>query len=132
MFQDYHYILVVDDHAGVRRVMFEFLSNEGFEVETAANGIEAIQKATTRAPALILLDLRMPGISGLETMIRLQKILPNVPVVIVTAYSEQDVLKTAVEAGLVQYQLRKPFDLEELRSLINWIISERVALVNQQ
>lgn len=126
MYQDYSdYLLVVDDQAGIRQLLREVLSNEGYFVETVANGTEALRKVSTRKPSLILLDQRMPGISGLETLSELKKISQDVPVVMISACYELDTLTEAKKHGMVQHHFIKPFDLDEVRNVVSNILAER-------
>ncbi len=118
----YSYILVVDDQAGIRRLLFEALTDDGYNVEVAASGAEALLKVRVRTPSLILLDEKMPGMTGLEVLMEMRKFAPEVPVIIVTAYSELANLRAARESKLVQFLLIKPFDLEVVRKLIGTVL----------
>ncbi|OPY58176.1 MAG: Sporulation initiation phosphotransferase F [Pelotomaculum sp. PtaU1.Bin035] len=118
------YLLVVDDNAGVRCLLFEILSHEGYNVEMAANGLEALRKVSIRVPSLIILDAKMPGMSGLETLEELKKLAPNVPVIIITAYTELDAVIEAQKCGMVMYHLRKPFDIDDIRNLVRSIMAK--------
>jgi len=113
----------VDDQAGVRRLLFEAFTDEGYHVETASSGMEAIVKARDKFPLLVLLDIKMPGMSGLETLDELLKIIPQTPVVMMTAYGELDIVAEAKRRGVKHY-INKPFDLNEIRYLIKGLLSE--------
>jgi two-component system, chemotaxis family, chemotaxis protein CheY len=92
-------ILVVDDSEAVRDVIRTFLENTGFEVcGDAADGLEAIEKAKKLRPDLIVLDLSMPGMNGVEAAAALGQLMPEVPVVVLTMYG--DLLGEAMAAGL--------------------------------
>ena len=92
-------ILVVDDSEAVRDVIRTFLENTGFEVcGEAADGLEAIEQAKKLKPNLIVLDLSMPGMNGVEAAATLRKVMPEVPVVVLTMYG--DLLGEAMAAGL--------------------------------
>ncbi len=125
--KDEHYILVVDDNVSVRRLLFEIISDEGYKVETAGSGIETIQMVNSNIPSLILLDVKMPGMSGLETLEKLRVYAPGVPVIMMTAYSEMDACQEAKNRGLVREYLKKPFEIDELRFLIKNIMHEKIA-----
>ncbi|MDD4334387.1 MAG: response regulator [Desulfotomaculaceae bacterium] len=116
-------LLIVDDQDGVRKFLCEAFAEEGYNVETAASGAEAVRKAGIRPPSLILLDIKMPGMSGLETLEGLRQIVPDTPVVIMTAYSELDIIAEVEKRG-VKYYINKPFDLSELRYLIRGLLGE--------
>lgn len=92
-------ILVVDDSDPVRDVIRTFLENTGFQVcGDAADGAEAIAKAKELKPNLIVLDLSMPGMSGVETAAELGRLMPEVPIVVLTMYG--DVLGQSMAAGM--------------------------------
>lgn len=116
------YLLIVDDNAGVRHLLFELFSDEGYIVETAQSGAEALRKVCARTPSLIFLDVKMPGMSGLETLDKINEIVPDIPVVMMTAYTELDTIIAAKEKGLIQYYFGKPFDLDEIRRLVKEIL----------
>lgn len=120
--EDYN-LLIVDDQAGVRRLLFEAFSDEGYNVDMAANGSEAVQKVSANVPSLILLDIKMPGMNGLETLQELRKICPDVLVVMMTAYGELEVMAETKKLG-VQHYINKPFDLNEVRYLVKALLSE--------
>ncbi len=95
-------VLIVDDNALIRKALCEFFVREGdFEVcGDAENGKEAIEKAQLLHPDLIVTDLSMPGMNGLEETRVLKKLMPAVPVIIYTAHSDPVVEKEAVAAGV--------------------------------
>lgn len=116
-------LLIVDDQAGVRRFLSEAFTAEGYNVETASSGIEAIKKASAKLPSLILLDVKMPVMSGLETLEGLRQIDPDIPVVMMTAYGELDIIAEAKKRGVKCY-INKPFDLNEVRYLVRGLLAE--------
>lgn len=122
MSPEYQCLLIVDDQPGVRRLLFEMLGDEGYLVDMAGSGAEAIRKVFARIPVLVLLDVKMPGMSGIETLEEIKKIAPDVPVVMMTAYGELELLAETKEHGS-GYYIKKPFDLEEIRLLIKEILA---------
>lgn len=121
-------LLVVDDQAGLRRLIYEALIDEGYIIDQAANGLEALARLSKNKYRLILLDMKMPGISGLETFKEIRKLDSDVPVVMMTAYSELDMLPE-MGAGIKPIQhLSKPFDLDDLRSLVRDCLSTNYAI----
>lgn len=116
-------LLIVDDQAGVRRFLSEAFAEEGYHVETASSGAEAVKKAGARLPSLIMLDVKMPGMSGLETLEELRQIAPDVPVVMMTAYGELDIIAEAKKREVKCY-INKPFDLYEVRYLVRGLLAE--------
>lgn len=117
-------LLVVDDQAGVRRLLYETFLEDGYRVEQAAGGAEALQKAAACVPDLVLLDIKMPGMSGLEVLRELRKISPDLTVVMMTAYGELNIVNEAKSMGVVHY-IVKPFDLNEVRYLIKGLLKEQ-------
>ena len=95
-------VLIVDDNALIRQALCEFLVREGdFDVcGEAENGREAIEMAQLLHPDLIVTDLSMPGMNGLEETRVLKKLMPAVPVIIFTAHSEPEVEREAAAAGV--------------------------------
>ena len=110
-------MLVVDDEPDAVELLHEFLTGKGYEVITAANGKEALQKLKAERPHLILLDVRMPGMNGLEALRRIREIDREVGVIMVTAVNEEETGREALRLGAFDY-IVKPLDLAYLeRSL---------------
>ncbi len=110
-------ILVVDDEESHRIMLRAVLQDAGYDISEAADGWEAVRKVEQEAFDLILLDIRMRDLDGIEALGEIRKISPRVPVLIMTAYAS---VKTAVEAlksGAFDY-LTKPLDVDELKILI--------------
>jgi len=118
------YVLVVDDHEGIRRLLYVLLTGEGYVVKTASSGEEALRLAREDVPALVLLDVRMPGMGGFETLSNLLEIYPSIPVIMITAYTELHEVMEAQKAGHVKYFLKKPFDLNDVRNLVKKALME--------
>lgn len=118
------YILVVDDNAGIRNVLFTFFTQKGYKVEVASEGQEAIQKIDKNRPMLVLLDLKMPGMNGLEILNKLNSQYSNLPVIIISAFIELDILNQGIKQGLVKHYISKPFDLEKLLQLVENLIKK--------
>ncbi len=117
-------ILVVDDEAKMRRVLQMFFEEDGSAVDSAENGEEALEKINSSRPDLVICDMRMPKMNGLELLRNIKTASPELPVIIMTAYGE---VKTAVEAmklGAENY-VTKPLDMEELRILAVRAIEKR-------
>jgi len=111
-------VLIIDDQAGIRALFREVFGIFGCEVVEAVNGYEGVEAASECAPDIIFLDMKMPGLSGIETLriLRRDKEV-DVPVVLVTAYQEADMINEAERLG-VAARLVKPFDVEELCGLM--------------
>ncbi|PTM56787.1 two-component system response regulator (stage 0 sporulation protein F) [Desmospora activa DSM 45169] len=108
-------LLIVDDQYGIRVLLKEVFSREGLEVLQAANGKVALEIIQTEPPDLILLDMKMPGMDGLELLRHLKKEPLNIKVIMMTAYGELDMVEEATKLGALAH-FTKPFDIEELRS----------------
>ncbi|HBX23423.1 MAG TPA: response regulator [Desulfotomaculum sp.] len=120
-------LLIVDDQMGVRRLISEALLERGYVVDQASCGREALEMLKGKKYHLIILDVKMPGMSGIETLHEIRKINPGVSVVLMTAYEELDVVEEAGKLGVKHY-LCKPFDLNELRSLAQQLIPSSDAI----
>jgi len=118
-----HRLLVVDDQMGVRRLLFEAFKEEGYAIELAASGHEAVEKVKFGIPDIILMDMKMPGMNGLETLQEIKKIHDDILVIIMTAYGELEVVSEAKKLGIKEY-ITKPFDINELRRLVKEVIKE--------
>jgi len=110
-------ILIVDDDAQLRHSFNRLLSEEGHEVVTASSGETAITSVEGDIPDLVILDIRLPGMTGLETLERLRKLESRLPVIIMTAYGTTDTAITATRMGAFDYVL-KPFKVPGMLKLI--------------
>ena len=106
-------ILVVDDDAGLRRTASLILENEGYDVATASDGEEALARAAEWLPDLILTDVRMPGVDGLEFLERHREAGGAARTIVMTAYGSQDLAVEAIRKGAYDY-IDKPFSPEAL------------------
>lgn len=116
-------LLIVDDQAGVRRLLYEVFLAEGYRVDVASSGAEAVQKVCEKKPQVVLLDNRMPVMSGLETARKIREVNEEVPIIMMTAYNETGVFTEAKKVG-VNYYLNKPFDVAEVRYLVKALVEE--------
>jgi len=108
-------ILVVDDDRFVRLGLKELLTERGYNVETAEDGFEAIEKIKIHDYDLILMDLILPGISGVDTMSRIMARKPKSKIIAMTAYSEEKSVGRAMAEGAKRCFL-KPMDIETLET----------------
>jgi len=110
-------VLVVDDEPEAVELLVEFLASKGYEVLTASSGEEALRRVKEDRPHLVLLDVRMPKMNGIEVLRRIREIDAETGVIMVTAVNEEDVGRKALELGAFDY-IVKPLDLKYLeRSL---------------
>ena len=121
-------LLVIDDEDGIRDAFKLALDKEDIEVITAATGLEGIDKAKASPPDLAILDIRMPGINGIETMCRLRELFPKLRIDILTAFHEEFMtdLKAAAEQGCKFEVIRKPLDLAEIRTVVHSLLSREI------
>jgi two-component system response regulator (stage 0 sporulation protein F) len=111
-------ILVIDDQPGIRRLLMEVLTEEGYTVYAAANGYEGIQKVKELTPDIILMDMKMPGMDGIETLRELKQINQAEKVIMMTAYGELELVNQAKGLGAFAY-ITKPFDIISLCTMIS-------------
>ncbi|AVX29932.1 two-component system, response regulator, stage 0 sporulation protein F [Carboxydocella thermautotrophica] len=110
-------ILIVDVQVGIRMLMREALKDLTSQLEMAASGQEAIEKFLSFQPDIMLIDLKMPGMNGLEVLEALQDKREKCRIILMTAYGELDVMSQVPKIGIDEY-LTKPFDINELRQII--------------
>jgi len=122
-------ILIVDDELSVRNSLQAWFQEEGYTVDVAASGKEALTKITERNWDIFFLDIKMPGMSGLDLQEKIKKILPDSTVIIITAYASVDSAITAMKAGAYDY-LTKPFDPDYVTLLVRNAV-ERKKLVHE-
>ncbi|HTS55513.1 MAG TPA: response regulator [Burkholderiales bacterium] len=111
-------IAVVDDDESVRRAMRRLLRAANLEAETYASGTEFMQALLQRKPSCVVVDLHMPGMSGLEVQSRLVASAAEIPIIFITAYDDPGARDRALLAGAAGY-LRKPFSEEVLLKAID-------------
>ena len=110
-------ILVVDDEPSVRNVLKMALRREGRRVVTASNGQQAVAKASRQKLDVVLLDLRMPRLCGIETLQRLLEVDPGLVVIVLTGYGSIETAREAMRLGAYDY-LTKPFDVALLEEVV--------------
>jgi two-component system OmpR family response regulator len=110
-------ILVVDDEPQVCAMLGELLGEIGYAVKTAMRGAEALQIVPTFEPNVVLLDLQMPGMSGLQVLDHLRRDHPHIPVVVVTGNTDVEVARTTLIRGAFDY-VHKPFELDLLTRVV--------------
>lgn len=111
-------ILIVDDEEGMREFLTYMLEGESYQVFTATNGLEALEKLRQEEFALVLADIKMPGIDGLEMLRRIKEIDEQAVVIVMTAYASLDSAIKAIKFDAYDY-LVKPFaDTDKVLSII--------------
>jgi len=115
-------ILVVDDELIVRESMGNWLQEEGYMVNTSENGHDALEKIKTGTYDLAVVDIKMPGMDGIELLRNIKEIFPDLPILIMTAYASVDTAVQAMKDGAFDY-IVKPFDPEN----VTWASPSRPA-----
>jgi len=113
-------VLVVDDDPTVAEVVTRYLEREGFDVEAIGDGAAAVDRALADLPALVVLDLMLPGLDGLDVCRRLREVAP-IPVIMLTARGEEEDRVIGLELGADDY-LAKPFSPRELTARVKSVL----------
>jgi two-component system nitrogen regulation response regulator GlnG len=122
-------VLVVDDQDDMRWLLSRLLREQGFEVDTADDGAQALLRVQQEALEVILLDLKMPRLDGLQALAQIRELAPEVPVIVITAYGDVPSAVQAMKLGAYDF-LTKPFDNDELLYTVKRAV-ERRELVGQ-
>ena len=131
MTEDQTAILVVDDDEPIRTALKKYLIQQGFEIATASSGDEALKVLQKRKIACILLDVKMPGISGVDLVPRIMDIEPNAAVLMLTGVNDATSAALCMQRGAMDY-LTKPIELSELSRAINSALRKRGTQLEQQ
>ncbi len=115
-------ILVVDDTATILYVFKRLLGNEGYTVLTASNGKEALELVRQKSVELVILDLKLPDMSGIEILRRIKRLRDNVEVIVITGYGTMKTVRAAMRLGAYDY-ITKPFDDNYVRALVENALS---------
>jgi len=117
-------IMIIEDDEAMRSLLEDFFEEEGFETDSASNGADALRILSKDPLDLIVTDIRMPGLTGLDILPRLRRLKPETPIIVMTAFGSEDVRRRSLERGATTY-LEKPIHLSQLRTLIHEMISEK-------
>ena len=110
-------MLVVDDELRICDFLKGFFSTKGYDVFSATSGEEALTQAPAVRPAVILLDVRMPGISGLDALPKLKALNPQTKIIMVTALDDDSLMAEAISRGASDY-ITKPFSFDYLENVV--------------
>ena len=121
-------VLVVDDQIGMLETFTDILEDRGFNVVTADDGFIAIERAKEQSFDLIFMDIKMPGINGVQTYREIKKINPKIAVIMMTAYSVEDLVEEAIEEGAYTV-VYKPFDMDKVIRTIEKVLDTALILV---
>ena len=114
-------ILIIDDQPGIRLLLNEVFKKEGYAPLLAANGTEALKIAEEEQVDCVLLDMKIPGMNGLEILQHLKAKNERMPVIMMTAYGEQELIDEAMKLGASNY-FTKPFNIFEVLGEVNGIL----------
>jgi DNA-binding response OmpR family regulator len=117
-------ILVIEDDQEMRSLLKDFFEEEGFEIDSVSNGSEAFRILIRELFDLVITDIRMPGLTGLDIIPGIKKLQPETPIIAITAFGSEEVHRRATERGVTAY-LEKPLRFHELRTMIREIISSK-------
>ena len=124
-------ILVIDDESEMRSALSHALTRKGFSVESAANGMEALVKIKKDPFSLVITDIKMPEMSGMEVLGAVKKMAPGIPVIVITAYGSIHNAVEAMQAGAADYLL-KPFSFETLNATVEKVLEGFDSIGRQQ
>lgn len=116
--------MVVDDEVSICESLQDWLKDIGYDVVTASNGVEALQMAQKEKPDIIIADLVMPGIDGIELTKRIKELSPDIPIIIITAYGSIATAIAAIKEGAYDY-IEKPFCPERVELLIKKLVEHQ-------
>lgn len=111
-------LLIVDDQLGIRMLLKEVFAQEGYEISLASNGYEALKQLEEKPIAGVLLDMKIPGMDGIQILKKIKEQSPELPVMMMTAYGELNLIQEAMGLGASLY-FTKPFDIFEVRDAVN-------------
>ena len=114
-------ILIVDDQPGIRLLLSEVFKKEGYITHLAPNGIEALKIFDQQHIDCVLLDMKIPGMNGIEILQKLKEKNKDLPVMMMTAYGEQDLIDEALNLGACKY-FTKPFNIFDLSKEVENIL----------
>ena len=124
-------IMVVDDDPGIRLTLEGIIEDEGYDVVGACDGLRAVELARSCPLALIFMDIKMPGMNGVEAYREIKKVNPEAVVVMMTGYSVAGLVKEALEEGAYSV-ISKPFDVAQIIDIVQAVLRTTMVLVVDQ
>src|ERR1044072_7507389 len=122
-------LLIVDDEQSYRQLLTLVFETEGYKVRTAKNGREAVEMLQVEPADLVISDVRMPDMDGIELLSAAREFLPDLGVVLMTAFASVETARDAFKLGADDF-IQKPFDVEELKLIVKKTL-EKQALINE-
>ncbi len=117
-------VLIADDDASIRSLLRQLLTEEGLTVIDAATGVEVVDKVKERSPDLVIMDIRMPELDGIEALSRIKASSPQTAVLVMTAFGSSNAAIRAMELGAYDY-ITKPFDLDRITHTVRRVLDYR-------
>ena len=115
-------ILIVDDDHAMRLALSESLESCGYDISAAENGSEALNLFRKRKFDLVVTDMKMPGMTGIEVLQGVKKLSPDVPVILITAYGTVNTAVEAMKEGAAEF-IMKPFSLDDLEAVVKNVLN---------
>ena len=109
-------VLIIDDERPIRETLEMFLREKGYEVATSEDGKEGLEAVQRVRPEIVILDIRLPGMDGLEVLRRIKEKGEETQVIMITAYHDTETTRQAMKLGAYEY-IRKPLDADEFENL---------------
>jgi CheY-like chemotaxis protein len=117
-------IMIIEDDEQMRSLMKDFLEEEGFETDSASGGLEGLRILSDGHFDLVITDIRMPGLTGLDILPTIRRLKPEIPIIVVTAYGGDEVRRRCLARGATAY-FEKPIHLSQLRAVIGEKVSRK-------
>jgi DNA-binding response OmpR family regulator len=117
-------IMIIEDNEEMRSLLKDFLEEEGFKIDSVSNGVDALGRLSRGYFDLVVTDIRMPGLSGLDILPKIRRLNPGAPIIVMTAYGSDDLQRRSLERGATIY-LEKPIHLSQLRTMICELILQK-------
>lgn len=121
---DRHTVLIVDDDPEIIRLLSKILSNDGYKVIDAQNGRKALEKVEKGGIDLVVLDLVMPEMGGIETLKEIGNVTPKLSVIVLTGHGDLETVREAMTLGAYEY-ITKPFDADFVRAVVQRALRNR-------
>jgi two-component system response regulator HydG len=121
-------ILVVDDQAGIRISLKGILSKKGYQVTVAESGEEALERVKQEDFRVVFMDVKMPGLSGVDTFLKMKEICPKTSVIMMTAYAIEEEIKRAIRGGAYAV-IYKPFEMDRILSIVDECLENRTLVL---
>jgi len=122
-------ILIVEDEEQIRNLLTEVMKEEFFDVYAAQNGDEGLKKFKKYTPSIVVSDISMPIVNGLDMALAIKELSPKTPIIALSAFSDREKLLKAIDVGIDKYLL-KPIDMDELLSAIETLVKAKLSDVN--